>query len=330
MPKLCALFLAFVFAAAGGAAGERIGLALPTHQEERWRNDLAAISEEARKLGVDLRVQMARNDQLQQNHQIEQLLAQDIKVLIITPHDCQGAAMIVEKARQNGVKVISYDRIVTDCEYELFVGFDSVKIGELQAEWLIHAMPKGDYALLSGAPTDFNATLIRRGADAVLQPAVARGDIRIVADEAVVDWQADNAKALIAAALAAANNKIDAILAPNDNAAGAVVEELATVGLAGKTLVVGHDGDLAGLKRIVEGSQQMTVFKDVRLLGQTALRLALQLARGETIDTGGKTQYNEYTNIPAVLIDPVGADKTNLDQVVIQNGFFTAEDIYGK
>lgn len=117
-------------------AGQRpvIGIAMPTQQEERWVLDLQTMMAEAQKLGVDARAQIARNDQLQQNNQIDQLVAQGCQVIIIAPHDGSAAAAAVERAHADGVKVIAYDRLIENCEYEAFAGFNSIQIGELQGE----------------------------------------------------------------------------------------------------------------------------------------------------------------------------------------------------
>ena len=333
MSKLHVLALALAFAILGSglaAAGEIIGLALPTQQEERWTRDLKSMQEEAKKRGIDLRVQIARNDQMQQNNQIDQLLAQGIKVLILAPHDCEAAAVAVKKAQEDGVKVISYDRVITHCNYDYFIGFDSVKVGEIQGEWLTKRMPKGDYILMSGAPTDFNATLFRRGADNVITPFIERGDIKVVADQAVIDWQAVNAQKIVENALTKANNKVDAILAPNDGTASGAIAALEPQGLAGKVLVAGHDGDLSAAQRIVKGTQSMTVLKDTRQLAREAIIIAEKLAKGEPIDTKGQVQYNEFADIPAVLLSPVGVDKDNLDAILIDSGYLKREDVYGK
>ncbi|MDR0362929.1 MAG: substrate-binding domain-containing protein [Planctomycetota bacterium] len=311
-------------------AGQRpvVGLALPTQQEERWTRDLSAMREEAEKLGVDLRVQIARNDQNQQNNQVDQLLSQGIKVLIIAAHDCEGAGVAVKKARDEGVKVISYDRVITGCEYELFTGFDSVKVGEIQGTWLHKHMPKGRYIMMSGAPTDFNATLFRRGADNILVPYIEKGDIEVIMDQPVIDWQPANAQKIVENALTLANNNVDAVLAPNDGTAGGAISALEAQGLAGKVFVAGHDGDLAAAQRIVRGTQSMTVLKDTRILARETIAMAKKLALGEPVDTKGQTQYNEYMDIPAALLEPLGVDKDNLDAILIDSGYLKREDVY--
>lgn len=231
-----------------------IGIAMPTQQEERWVLDLQTMMAEAQKLGVDARAQIARNDQLQQNNQIDQLVAQGCQVIIIAPHDGSAAASAVEKAHADGVKIIAYDRLIENCEYEAFAGFNSTQIGELQGEWLARYAPKGNYILLKGAPTDFNSAIYFQGAMDKLQPLIDKGDINVVVTQDVIDWQPVNAQRIVENALTKVNNDIQAVLAPNDGTASGAIAALEPHGLAGKVAVSGQDAEVAAIQRIVEGS----------------------------------------------------------------------------
>lgn len=331
---IVALVAVVVFSAAfvPALAGERlkIGLALPTQQEERWVRDMNAMQAEAKKLNLDLRVSIARNDQSQQNNQVEQLLSQGIKVLILAPHDGEGAAVAVQKAHEDGVKVISYDRLIMGSDVDVYMSFDNVRVGELQGEWIAKRVPKGDYILMSGAPTDNNAKLFKQGNMNILQPLIDKGDIKVILDQPVIDWQPANAQKIVENALTLANNKVDAILAPNDGTASGAIAALEAQGLAGKVPVTGQDAELAAAQRIVRGTQSMTVFKDTRRLGEEAIRLAVKMAKGESIDAEiqGKSVYNDRKDVPSVLLDPVAVDRDNIDAILIDSGYLKREDVY--
>ncbi|MCD8140836.1 MAG: substrate-binding domain-containing protein [Planctomycetaceae bacterium] len=313
-------------------AGERlkIGLALPTQQEERWVRDMYAMQGEAEKHNVDLRVAIARNDQSQQNNQIDQLLSQGIKVLILAPHDGEGAAVAVNKAHEDGVKVIAYDRLIMGTDVDVYMSFDNVRVGELMGEWITKRVPKGDYIPMSGAPTDNNAKLFKQGHMVYIQPLIDKGDIKVILDQPVIDWQPANAQKIVENALTLANNKVDAILAPNDGTASGAISALAAQGLAGKVPVTGMDAELSAAQRVVQGTQSITVLKDTRKLGEEAIRLAIRMARGQSIDDAiNGSVDNGVQQTPSVLLDAEVVDKDNIDRILIDSGYLTREQVYG-
>ena len=309
----------------------RVGLSLPGQREERWIKDKLVMLGEAKKRGVDLRVQVTDNDSVKQIAQCESLIAQGIKVLILAPHDGATAAVIIEKAARAGVKVISYDRLVVDSPLDYYyLSFDGVKVGELQGEFLTRKVPKGTYVVLAGSPTDNNAKLFRQGAMRYIQPLAERGDAKVIMDQFVKDWSPAEAQKLCEQALTMADNKIDAVLAPNDGTAGGCLQALAAQGLAGKVPITGQDADLAAAIRINQGTQSMTVFKDTRMLGRKAVEMAVDLAHGRAIDTHGRTIFNNKRQVPAVLLAPYVVTKQNLDELLIQSGYLNREAVYRK
>jgi D-xylose transport system substrate-binding protein len=313
------------------AAGVKIGLSLPTQREERWVKDKQVMEAEAKKRGIDLRVQVTDNDAGKQVAQCENLISQGVKVLILAPHDASSAAVIVDKATRAGIKVVSYDRLVLGSPADYYyLSFDNLKVGELQGEFITKKVPKGTYLVLAGSPTDNNAKLFREGAMKFIKPLADKGDIRIVMDQFVKDWQPAEAQKLCEQALTANQNRIDAVLAPNDGTAGGCIQALAAQGLAGKIPITGQDAELAGAIRIVQGTQSMTIFKDTRELGKKAIEMAQDLAEGKAIDTQGKTVSNNVKPIPSVLLTPQVVTKENLDSMLVQTGYLKKEQVYRK
>jgi D-xylose transport system substrate-binding protein len=318
-------------ASPAAAAGVKVGLSLPTQREERWVKDRKAMEEEAKKKGIDLRVQVTDNDASKQVAQCENLISQGIKVLILAPHDASSAAVIIDKAAKAGIKVVSYDRLVTGSQLDYYyLSFDNVKVGELQGEFITKKVPKGTYIVLAGSPTDNNAKLFREGAMKFIQPLAKKGDIKIAMDQFVKDWQPSEAQKLCEQALTANRNKIDAVLAPNDGTAGGCIQALAAQGLAGKVPITGQDAEVTGAIRIVQGAQSMTVFKDTRALAKKAIEMADDLANGKPIETGGKTVNNNKKDVPSVLLEPIIVTKDNLDDVLINSGYLKKAQVYRK
>lgn len=305
----------------------KIGLSLPTQREERWVRDKEKMEAEAKRLGVDLRVQITDNDAAKQVAQCENLISQGIKVLILAPHDASSASVIVDKAHKAGIKVISYDRLVMNCDVDVYISFDNVKVGEIQGQYITKLVPKGTYVVLAGSPTDNNAKLFREGAMKYIQPLADKGDIKIVMDQFVKDWQPAEAQKLMEQALTANNNKIDAVLAPNDGTASGCIQALAAQGLAGKVPITGQDAELAAAIRIVQGTQTMTVYKDTRALGAEAIATAIKYAKGQKVATNS-TVNNNKIDVPSILLTPVAVDKSNLDKVLIDSGYLKKEDVY--
>ncbi|MEJ5283748.1 MAG: substrate-binding domain-containing protein [Brevinematales bacterium] len=327
--SLSVVALVFLAGCGGGKKGGiKVGLSLPTQREERWVRDKIKMEEEAKKLGVDLKVQISDNDAQKQLAQCENLIAQGIKVLILAPHDANSAAAIVEKAHKEGIKVISYDRLVMDCDVDVYISFDNVKVGELQGAYITKLVPKGNYVVLAGAPTDNNAKLFREGAMKYIKPLADKGQIKIVMDQWVKDWQPAEAQKLMEQALTANKNKIDAVLAPNDGTAGGCIQALAAQGLAGKVPITGQDAELAAAIRIMKGEQTMTVFKDTRLLGAKAIEVAIKMAKGEELTEATQTVNNNKIDVPSILLTPIAVDKNNLEEVLINSGYLKKEDVF--
>jgi D-xylose transport system substrate-binding protein len=327
LASLLVLAVAVLLAAPSAqAASIKIGLSLPTQREERWVKDKVAMEAAAKAAGVDLRIQVTDNDAGKQVAQCENLISQGVKVLILAPHDAS-----IAKATKAGIKVISYDRLVTDSTADYYyLSFDNVKVGELQGEFITKKVPKGSYLVLAGSPTDNNAKLFREGAMKFIKPLADKGDIKVVMDQFVKDWQPSEAQKLCEQALTANQNKIDAVLAPNDGTAGGCIQALAAQGLAGKVPITGQDAELAGAIRIVQGTQSMTIFKDTRELGKKAVEMAVDLANGKAIDTQGKTVNNGKKDVPSVLLTPFIVTKDNLDKLLVESGYLAKEKVYRK
>jgi len=322
---------AVLAAPAARAADVKVGLSLPTQREERWVKDKLVMEAEAKKAGIDLRVQVTDNDASKQVAQCENLISQGVKVLILAPHDASSAAVIIDKAGKAGIKVISYDRLVTNSTLDYYyLSFDNVKVGELQGEFITKRAPKGSYIVLAGSPTDNNAKLFREGAMKFIKPLADKGDIKIVMDQFVKDWQPSEAQKLCEQALTANQNKVDAVLAPNDGTAGGCIQAMAAQGLAGKVPITGQDAELAGAIRIVQGTQSMTIFKDTRELGKRAIQMARELTQGKPIDTQGRVVNNGKKDVPSVLLTPFIVTRENLDEMLINSGYLTREKVYRK
>ena len=317
--------------AAGGGAddGVVIGLSMDTLKEARWQRDRDLFVGRAEELGATVLVQSANSDDTRQIQGVKSLLANGVDVLVLIPHDGVAMAEGVRLARQTGVPVIAYDRLIRDSDLDLYLSFDNVRVGEMQAQFLVDRLGgKGRIARIYGAPTDNNARLFKQGQDTVLEPLVARGEIEVIHEDWAIDWSPANAKKIMNAAITRHGGDFDAVLASNDGTAGGAIQALKEAQLAGKVSVTGQDADLVACQRIMAGTQSMTVYKPVHLLARRAAELAVDFAQGRPVVANGAVD-NGHKQVPSVLLEVVSVTRDNLMATVVADGFHSAEDVVG-
>ena len=305
----------------------RIGFCLESLRHERWHRDLDAFTARAQELGAVVLAQSADGNDALQVRQAENLLTQGVDVLVLVPHNGLVASSIVENAKRQKVPVIAYDRMIRDSDVDFYISFDNVKVGQQQAEYLLTRAPRGNYVLIGGAPSDENARLLREGQMRVLQPAVDRHEIRIVADQWAKDWLPSEALRHTENALTQARNSVVAVVASNDSTAGGVVQALQEQRLAGKVLVSGQDAELAACQRIAEGTQAMTVYKPSVALATKAAEIAVTLAKHQVV-AASTTVNNGFKDVPALLLDSIVIDQNNLASIVSKERFLTLDAVY--
>lgn len=299
----------------------KIGFSIDDLRLERWTRDRDYFSAAAEQLGAKVYVQSADASEQRQIAQIENLISRGVDVLVIVPYNATVLNNAVREAKKAKIKVISYDRLILNADIDAYISFDNVKVGEMQAAGLVQLKPRGSYYLLGGAPTDNNAKVLREGQMKVLQPLVDKGDIKIVGKQWVKDWSASEAMAIVENALTANHNQIDAVVASNDATAGGAIQALAAQKLSGKVAVSGQDSDLAAVKRIIAGTQSMTVYKPLKLLASEAAKLAVQLVRGQPGSYNAHVA-NGAKEVDTLLLKPVALTKANVN-LLLEDGFYT-------
>jgi len=337
----CVLSLAtgWVLSRGGAAAGKGpnrkvlIGVSMDTLKEERWQSDRDHLVAKAKELGADILVQAANSDDTRQIADVQALISNDVDVLIVVPHNGAAMAKAVDMAHEAGIPVISYDRLITGSDPEIYISFDAVKVGEEQARYLVSLLKPGHpmrLVRICGAKTDNNAVLMRQGQDNILKPHVEKGAIRIVHDDWAENWKPENAKKIMNAAITKLGaGGVDAVLAANDGTAGGAIQALMEEGLAGKVIVTGQDAELSACQRVVRGTQSMTIYKSISSLAGRAAETAVKMAKGRPV-IALETVDNGKIQVPAMLIDVVTVTKENMDATVIKEGFHTREAVYGR
>jgi D-xylose transport system substrate-binding protein len=322
------LFTGGVGVAHADATNPKIGFSIDDLRLERWARDRDYFTAAAQKLGAKVYVQSADASEQRQIAQIENLISRGVDVLVIVPYNATVLNNAIREAKKAKIKVVSYDRLILNADVDAYVSFDNKAVGELQAQSLVNLKPKGNYYLLGGAPTDNNAKILRDGQMKVLQPLVDKGDVKIVGKQWVKDWSASEAMAIVENALTASGNKIDAVVASNDGTAGGAIQALAAQKLAGKVVVSGQDADLAAVRRVIAGTQTMTVYKPLRALASNAANVAVQLVRNQKPAYNAQ-MHNGVKNVDSLLLKPVLLNKSNVD-LLVKDGFYTQAQLAGK
>jgi D-xylose transport system substrate-binding protein len=326
-----ALAAATLFAAADASADAqhpKIGFSIDDLRVERWTRDRDYFIAAAEKLGAKVYVQSADASEQRQMAQIENLISRGVDVLVIVPYNATVLTNAINEAKKAKIKVLSYDRLILNADVDAYISFDNKTVGEMQAQAIAQLKPKGNYYLLGGAPTDNNAKMLREGQLKVLQPLVDKGDIKIVGKQWVKDWSAAEAMSIVENALTANGNKIDAVVASNDGTAGGAIQALAAQKLAGKVPVSGQDADLAAVRRVIAGTQAMTVYKPLKLIATEAANLSVKLVRNEKPAYNARLD-NGFKKVDTVLLEPILLTKTNIE-ILVKDGFYTPAQLAGK
>lgn len=304
-----------------------IGFSMATLKEDRWIQDRDIFIAKAKQSGFDVIVKNANNDSQLQYEQVCDMISQGIDILVIAPHDSSDAARAVNAAKKAGIPVVSYDRLVRNANVDVYVSFDNVKVGMIETEELVKAVPKGGYIILAGAENDNNSKMFYAGYMSVLSRPEVRKNVKIVAETWVEDWRREEAFNFVSQVLKDNADEVQGIIAGNDSLAYGAIDAISVARLTGKIKVVGHDADLAACQRIVEGTQLSTVYKPIRKLVEETLNVCKMLLNGESVSHNNTINDGTY-DIPYIMIDVVSVTRDNIDDTVIKDGFHLREDVY--
>lgn len=335
----------------------QVGIVLPTKDEPRWLQDQAQFENILGEAGFTNQVLFSQGSSATEKTNVETLISQGIDVLIICAQDGAAAAAAVEEAKDAGVTVIAYDRLITGTEaVDYYVTFNSFAVGQAQGQYLIDNAPEGTNVplyLYAGAATDNNAFIFFEGAWSVLQPKIADGTFKIensseaeglkdkaeltrdeiasIIGQVTTDWDFNTAKSKAEANLTAvgADAKGDVlVLAPNDGTSRSIADVFAADKDVTSYVITGQDSEKASVQYIIDGKQSMTVFKDTRTLAADSVAMALSILKGETPVTD-TTYNNEKIDVPAKETSIVVVTKDNVKEALIDSGYYDAAEFTG-
>ena len=333
--------------AAAPSTGEKIkvGLSFSDFATERWANEEKILRKLLEDKGYEVLTQEANHDVKAQNDQIDNMVSQGVKALIVIAEDGDAVVTSVDKAADAGVAVIAYDRLIKSPKIAGYISFNNVEVGRQQADGVMKALGIENWdaaangparvVKLGGSPTDNNAILFRKGQDEVVDPFVKDGKIEIVADQWVDNWDAANALKLMENILTGANNDVDAVVASNDGTALGALQALSAQGLAGKVPISGQDATADGCNSIVKGELTVSILKDIRNLSPIAVDMTDNLLNGKPVEGLEEFTMAELTNddtkqgnVKALFLPVEQVNKDNVFDLCVKNGFQSYDDVY--
>lgn len=303
----------------------RIGMAFDTFILERWIRDRDIFVSTAQKLGAKVDVQSANSDVEKQREQILKFIDDKVDVIVVIATDSYGLAEVVEKARDEGILVISYDRLIQGTATDLFITVDSELVGKEMAQTIKEELgDSGDVVMICGPENDTNSTDMVRGFEAEME-----GCGLTVASKTFVDsWTPEYGFQAVNEAFRSVDH-IDAVMCGNDGLAGYAIKALSEQRLAGSVVVVGQDADVEACQRIVEGTQTMTVYKPIAQLAKTAAEKAVEYARDKKLTGVSDVKLTENgIEVPFLGLEPIAVTAENMDEVIIESGFHREDEVY--
>jgi len=320
---------------AGNKKGGTIALLLPETKTTRYETqDKPHFEQKVKQLCPNCKIIYSNADQdpAKQQQQAEAALTQGAKVLVLDAVDAGSAGAIVQKAKQQNVPVVSYDRLITNAPVDYYISFDNVRVGQLQGQALAKKLKDdgkatGPIVMINGAPTDNNAKLFKQGATGALSSA----GIKVAKSYDTPDWSPDKAQTEMQQAITAVgNNGFNGVYAANDGTAGGAIAAMKDAGVNATTRpTTGQDAELAGIQRILAGTQYMTVYKAVKPEAEGAAQIAVAVANGGKPPASlvNKKTDNGQVQVPSVILTPVAVTKDNIKDTIIKDGFWTTNQI---
>jgi len=334
-------------AATGGDEQKMVGISMPTKTSTRWISDGESMVKSFEELGYATDLQFADNDIPNQIAQIENMVTKGADVLVIAAIDGSTLSDVLGKAKEAGVLVIAYDRLISNTEnVDYYATFDNFGVGVIQGSQIIEGLDLENQAgpfnveLFGGSPDDTNAFYFYDGAMSVLQPYIDEGKLVVQSGQTGMDivgtlrWDGAVAQSRMENLLSAnyTDKRVDAVLSPYDGLSRGIIAALRGVGYGSADqpwpVITGQDAEVASVKAMIAGEQAYTVFKDTRELAAQTAKMVDQALKGETVEINNTETYNNGVKVvPSYLLTPYSVDLSNYEELLIGSGYINADDL---
>lgn len=327
--------------------GKKIGVAMPTKSSQRWIQDGDNMKQQLEAKGYVVDLQYGEDNVDTQVAQIENMITKGAEVLVIAAIDGEALTDVLQKAADNNVKVICYDRLIKNTpNVTYYATFDNFKVGVIQAQSIVDKLDLENAAgpfnieLFGGSPDDNNAFVFYDGSMSVLQKYIDNGKLVVQSGQLGMDkvatlrWDGATAQQRLENILSAnyTGKKLDAVLSPYDGISIGVLAAVKSSGYGSGGLalpvVTGQDAEISSVKSIQADEQYSTVFKDTRTLAERTVKMVDAVLTGSEAEVNDTTSYdNGVMIVPSYLCDPVSVDKSNLKQALIDSGYYTEDQL---
>lgn len=313
----------------GVAAGATVGVALPWLGTQNWKEAQDMFKSQLEAAGFKPIIQAADRKVPQQQQQIESMIEQGAKVVVVGPVDGSQLGSVLSKAKAAGVTVIGYDRLIENTDaIDGVVQFGSVRTGEMQGQSLLDGLKakkgNGPYnvELFGGAPTDPNAPNFFKGAMSVLKPKIDDGTLKVVSGQkeftqaATPDWDNGKAQSRMDSLLSGfySGKKVDGVLSPNDGIARAILTSVKQASQEAP-VVTGLDAENESVSLVWQGAQWSTTHKPTDKLVAQTVEIIKSLQAGKGMPSTTVKTNNGKVDVPIYQLDPIIVTKDNAKEV---------------
>lgn len=321
----------------------KIGVAMPTKDLQRWNQDGENMKKQLEKAGYEVDLQYASNDVNTQVSQIENMISGGCDLLVIASIDGESLGTPLATAEEQDIPVISYDRLIMNTSaVQYYATFDNYLVGQKQGEYIVDSLDLENAAgpfnmeIFTGDPGDNNCNFFFGGAMDVLQPYIDSGKLVVQSGQttkeqcSTADWSTEKAQARMDAILSSnyADKDLDVVLCSNDSTALGVINSLEANYTGEWPIITGQDCDKPNVKKLVEGKQSMSVFKDTRLLADQTVKMVDAIMSGTEAEVNDTESYDNGTGvIPTYLCEPTVVTTDNYKEMLIESGYYTEADI---
>lgn len=335
-------------AEAPAAGGKKVAVAMPTQSSERWINDGANMKEQLEALGYEVDLQYAEDDVQAQVSQIENMIAGGANCLVIASVDSSALVNVEAQAKEAGIPIIAYDRLLMDTDaVSYYATFDNKGVGTAIGQYiekekdLPAAQAAGESYTIEffmGSPDDNNAVMLHNGLMEVLQPYLDDGTLVCESgrtsfeDTCILRWSQETAQQNCENYLTGfyADKDLDICASAFDGFAYGCKAALEGAGYTAENwpMITGQDAELMAVKNIISGTQTMSIYKDTRLLAEKCVKMVQAVLEGAEPEINDTDQYNNgKITVPSYLCTPVAVDQSNYEEIIVDGGYYTAEQL---
>ncbi len=320
------------FALSGCKKDDQIQMGFLYNSNNTFRFNLESkfFQDRAEELGAKVTIDQADDNAALQYDKAIEMMEQGIDLLVLVAVNVNTAENIVKEAKARNIPVMAYNRLISNCELDVFISGNNEQLGKDMAGYVIDQKPTGNYIILNGDKFDRNAVELMASLEKTLEPHIEAERINILYKTFIENWNGDHAAYELNQYLAANDEEVDAVISCFDGMSVACIDVLEEYGLAGDVIVTGQDAQIESCRKIVEGTQHLTMYHPLEDVASKAAEVAIDLVKGEDLTKKYDIAYNNngMIDVPTIQVSSIPVTKENIDEVLIESGFMERSDIY--